>query len=448
MKYLIIFSMLILVLLFQGVNASLCDPLNVSNSRGIVNYSMDHGTGSLVYDSNSYNKTGNIIRIGGQDVFWNNTVFQFGSYDIFWLDVKGERDDHINISNSSSIFVDGENFIIEALLWVQNIPEQNRSAIYVRDSDMFEIGIIDFNIPDGYYRVSTLMVSLSNSTWVTAPYDIPLKEWHHIAVTYNGTAEVIYVDKMKRHYEPQSGNALFNVNNRARLGITILNTRFFNGHIDNFMISFLNFDNRCDESKVGYHSCGGFQGDQLYACKQFTQTDYQWDYENITVCKYGCYYNSSLNDYECFDEETKGCYDNCKLGTSFCSEEGTKLYNCVNITNFGGGCYNWDPVNYTSCTYGCRLGSCIKKTGECVKGWSKCEGNTIFYCGDYDGDGYYEYSFSNITTCAFACYENFSVSINKLNATCQWHSYDEIYSIRESGKQMGDVLSYMFLGKN
>jgi len=205
-------------------------------------------------------------------------------------------------------------------------------------------------------------------------------------------------------------------------------------------------DFKCNATTEGGKICGGSDGRYLYECKKFTDDSYQWDHENITYCEYGCFWSPTLTNYTCVIQEDY-CIDRCLTGTKMCSNDGFWSFNCTKVAS---GCYGWSDTggNKTYCQYGCTKGECINVTGECSIGDALCLGDIVYYCGDYNGDGLYEYSKYNSTFCQYGCTEVWLEDEHKINASCNWHSFDEIHSIRNQLTGTADYISYVAYSPN
>jgi len=180
----------------------------------------------------------------------------------------------------------------------------------------------------------------------------------------------------------------------------------------------------CNSTTIGNTICSGRNNMYELTCRQLNVDYFFWDYESMTYCQYGCFNGT------CADPEGKTCKDKCVLGATVCSADKSYVYTCFNRT--ATSCLDWSAANQTYCRYGCQSGICANMTSECALGNSLCAYDRIYYCGDYNGDGFYEYNERNSTLCTYGCIEKYNSTTQRLNATCNYHSFGDVYDIQNA----------------
>jgi Concanavalin A-like lectin/glucanases superfamily len=100
-------------------------------------------------------------------------------------------------------------------------------ALYAHDGSPDPSG---FAVPAGYNRIGATNQAVRGTT------QIPLNAWTHLAVTYDGTNQRMYVNGNLVSTRPQTGNTVVS-NNALRIGgNAVWTTEFFGGLIDEVRI--------------------------------------------------------------------------------------------------------------------------------------------------------------------------------------------------------------------
>jgi len=120
------------------------------------------------------------------------------------------------------------------MAWVNayNIPASGeRKLVYKGDAYLIKV------------RASKLSGDVHVNGWIGSLYDskpTPLREWHHVAITYDGKAEHLYVDGVETDSKPRAGKISVTNKHLSIGAIKKTDTSnpydFFNGIIDEIRI--------------------------------------------------------------------------------------------------------------------------------------------------------------------------------------------------------------------
>lgn len=160
----------------------------------------------------------------------------------------------------------------------------------------------------------------------------------------------------------------------------------------------------CDAPyKEGHSRCGGYGMQMIFSCINDSGT-FKWN-DTPIFCDFGC-----LNG-TCLSGITR-CSDYCSPGESLCSSN--TLFHCGNVT--GNNCYDWDPDNFSTCTYGCINGRCIEDVDTCSYPSMGCNSDVILNCTQDPVSGRWKYS--TINDCPYGCviHSSSNVTCNELGS--------------------------------
>ena len=185
-----------------------------------LNGRMSRRKGSLLVD---LSKKGNHGTIHGAK--WVNTPLGHSTLEFDGVD------DFVFVRDNPVLDLTDE---LTLMAWVNayNIPASGeRKLVYKGDAYLIKV------------RASKLSGDVHVNGWIGSLYDskpTPLREWHHVAITYDGKAEHLYVDGVETDSKPRAGK--ISVTNK-HLGIGAIKKTdtsnpydFFNGIIDEIRI--------------------------------------------------------------------------------------------------------------------------------------------------------------------------------------------------------------------
>jgi hypothetical protein len=195
---------------------------NTSAQPDLVGYwKFDEGSDSTASDSSSYYNDGTLY--GGLDTTWT-TDCKSGKC----LNFDGVND-YVNCGNDSSLQVD--EITIEAWVKIHNITKGNNYIVakynLTGGQRSYAVNIQNDSVVF-YFSWNGITYNQTNAANV-----IQLETWHHIAITHNGSSQIIYVDGKKNASTSYSGTLFHNTPNLIIGGRSDLDPqRFTNGTID------------------------------------------------------------------------------------------------------------------------------------------------------------------------------------------------------------------------
>ena len=179
------------------------------------------------------------------------------------------------------------------------------------------------------------------------------------------------------------------------------------------------FTEICNANNLGNYTCGGIDFRYVLKCARYNITGtwfYDWDWENQTYCKYGCYNGACIQS----TQEKKNL---CFMNETRCGGIDNKYVIPCNDTD-GDGYYEWEyrTQYWIRCNVSCINGQCVNfpigsPYGTCEVNSSQCIGSNIIYCRDVNNDGNYEWDNDNVTFCKYGCQND--VVNDHINATCK-----------------------------
>ena len=177
--------------------------------------------------------------------------------------------------------------------------------------------------------------------------------------------------------------------------------------------------------------CAGLDFSNIARCKKFGAFTFQFDYGNMTPCVSGCMDGSCIN--------RTSCLDRCRTGEVTCNKNYRTL--CGQKPD---GCLDWTTDDQEYCSFGCMNGVCMNCTSECNYGGSKCFGSQLRWCDDDNKDGCFEYSLKNSSDCEFGCNEELNMTTGLVNISCNYHSFDDTYILRQGFLAAAKGIDYIF----
>jgi len=283
---------------------------------------------------------------------------------------------------------------------------------YIHPEPIYYIGddiIIESPKNITYYNINSIDLNVINSTFIADVWRYSLNNESNVTFTPDTTLNLMLL-----------GSNTLIVYANSTDGDNYSNTVTFT------------VETACGSSYVGNTTCAGRNINYVAVCKQLGKTIFQWDFDNLTFCQYGCFNGQCLNPI-------KTCMDRCKDNQTTCS--GDYILQCINQTD---GCFDWTTDNKTFCELGCIDGLCIEAISLCNYGDEKCKNDNVIYCDDDNGDGFYEWSEFNFSVCRYGCVETFNETTGKINATCNVHSFNYPYDVRNVLTYFGRAINYIF----
>ncbi len=203
----------------SAILAASMGSLACAQSSGLVAaYSFDEGSGTIAADSSGNGNKGTLVN----GTTWSTTA-KFGRAANF-----DGVDDRIDVADSSSLDLTN-GMTLEA--WVRpaansgyrtvvlkEVSGELAYSLYAADSD-------HATHPSGWVRIS------GASHYADGTGALPLNTWSHIAVTYNGSALVYYVNGVQTSSTAVSG-AIMTSNLPLRIGSNTIWGEYFQGQID------------------------------------------------------------------------------------------------------------------------------------------------------------------------------------------------------------------------
>jgi len=187
-----------------------------SGSPPVGQWKFDDGSGSIAYDSSGNENNGTVYGASWTTGI-SNGALQFDG-----------ADDYVQVSSSSSLALSGNQ--ISILMWI-------RPAVTLNSSLASRVNILDkgnaygFQMEAGDARIS-FFVNIAGDRWLpTNRNNWKAGVWYHIAGTYDGTTERIYVNGVLENSTPLSGN-LSGGSMSLLIGSNVNGIDNFNGAID------------------------------------------------------------------------------------------------------------------------------------------------------------------------------------------------------------------------
>lgn len=246
-------------------------------------WKFDEGSGSIAYDSSGNGNDGTVYGATWTDGV-SNGALQFDGVS-----------NYVGIASSSSLALSGNQVSLE--LWI-------KPTVTLDNSLASRINIIDkgdgygFQMEAGDGRISFYVnIAGFGDEWLpTTTNDWVAGTWYHIAGTYDGTTEKVYVDGVMENSAPVSGS-LSGYSDPLSIGSYCYGTmNFFHGAIDEVKI--YNYARSAEEIQNDYVSAGALETPLQVAEKAATWTisqavaengGYKWaDYMQ------GLYYDASV----------------------------------------------------------------------------------------------------------------------------------------------------------
>jgi len=125
-------------------------------------------------------------------------------------------------------------FTIEA--WINSYNNVRWHVIFAMWNDETRQRSYNFQVYDGASRF--FVTPNGNQPWyqIWSGSFIPLKEWHHVAVTFNGTEMQMYLDGIKSGASISYNKGIFNSNTDVTIGAVANEACWFEGLIDELRI--------------------------------------------------------------------------------------------------------------------------------------------------------------------------------------------------------------------
>ena len=216
----------------QDVRTSMYKQLVGNESNLVAYYKLDETSGTTVDNAEgtaSYD--GTLTNMAGNE--WMTSPAFFGPKNC--LDFDGDND-YVDCGNDASLQIGGSNITLEA--WINvDVFETNHfeGTIIDKHGGTFEgyglrcggSGILDFNLGNGttWYSTSSPANTLTAATW------------HHVAGTYDGTIQKLYVDGVLVASTTISSTISANTSNNLYLGESDeYSGRFIDGKMDEVRI--------------------------------------------------------------------------------------------------------------------------------------------------------------------------------------------------------------------
>ncbi|MFI6456848.1 LamG-like jellyroll fold domain-containing protein [Streptosporangium amethystogenes] len=188
-----------------------------TNPGLVAAYGMDEGSGTIVGDSSGKNNTG-----AATDTTWANgkhgKALSFNGTSS-WVTVP--HAESLRLTNALTLSA-----------WVQPAANNNWRTVLMKE--LAEGGSYGLYSSNGSVPLGWLQTAESGEG-VAGESALPLNQWSHLAVTYNGSTATLYVNGTLLNQEPITGD-LIDDGGVLRLGGNNAWREFFNGRIDEVRI--------------------------------------------------------------------------------------------------------------------------------------------------------------------------------------------------------------------
>jgi hypothetical protein len=141
-------------------------------------------------------------------------------------------DDNVSLPNTPLLRPN----VFTAISWVNcSISNNNQKTIFSTYSQVSGVAGFSFQQWEGTSGNNKIRFFVGNNTFTYGEYtgtiNVPINTWNQIAVSYNGTTMIIYVNSIADGSQIYNGGCVYDItNNLVQVG-TVINSGFFPGKI-------------------------------------------------------------------------------------------------------------------------------------------------------------------------------------------------------------------------